>query len=81
VESVENEFAEEYLRRMRRGVPRLDFIKKSIKIALTLMEELAGFSILLIWTRKGSVCPHFKTKKKTDVETTEEEINELGIHA
>jgi hypothetical protein len=44
------------------------------------MEELAGFSILPRWTRKDQ-CPHFKTKKKTDVETTEGEIKKLGIHA
>jgi hypothetical protein len=59
------------LRWMRRGVPRLDFLKNKHKDCANFDGGTCRVFHFTNVDPKGSACPHFKTKKKTDVETAD----------
>ena len=54
------------LRRMRRGVPRLDFLKNKHEDCDNFNEGTCRVFHFTNLDPKGSACPHFKAKKKPD---------------
>ena len=59
------------LQRMRRGVPRMDFLKNKHEDCANFDEGTCRVFHFTNVEPKGSACPHFKAKKKTDVETND----------
>jgi hypothetical protein len=56
---------------MRRGVPRMDFYKNKHEDCANFDNGTCRFFHFTNVDPKGSACPHFKAKKKPEIETTD----------
>lgn len=59
------------LRRLRRGVPTMDFLKNKHEDCANFDYGTCRFFHFTNVDPIGQACPHFKAKKKAEVETTD----------
>ena len=59
------------LRRLRRGVPKMDFLKNKHEDCANFENGTCRFFHFTNLDPKESACPHFKAKKKAEVETND----------
>jgi len=59
------------LRRLRRGFPKMDFIKGKHEDCANFDKGTCRFFHFTNVDPKGQACPHFKAKRKAEVETAD----------
>jgi hypothetical protein len=59
------------LRRLRSGVPKMGFLKSNHENCANFDSGTCRFFHFTNVDPKGSACPHFKAKKKIEVETAD----------
>jgi hypothetical protein len=64
-------FLKNAIRRLRRGVPKMDFLKKKHEDCANFDNGTCRFFHFTNVDPKGSACPHFKAKKKAEIKTTD----------
>ena len=57
--------------RLRRGLPTMDFMKNKHEDCANFDDGACKFFHFTNVDTKGQACPHFKAKKKTEVETAD----------
>ena len=57
--------------RLRRGLPTMDFMKNKHEDCANFYDGACKFFHFTNVDPKGQACPHFKAKKKTEVETAD----------